>query len=98
MDRNTCRLMLPCVSLSVGLFRVKNGQLNFTLYLGMHINVDVQVHVQPDRRGTTTIRVMLWCHRLVLSSDNLASLSIPSRWVLRKLSVAAEAPGSRKAS
>jgi len=89
--------MLPGVSLSAGLFRVKNRQLNFTLYLGMHVDVDVQVHVQPDCRGTTAVRVMLWCHRVVWPSGNLASLSISSRWFLRKLSVAAETPGSQKA-
>lgn len=97
MDRSTCRLTLPCVSLSAGLFRVKDGQLNFTLYFSMHFNVDVQVHVQPDCRRTTVVRVMLRCHRLVWPSGNLASLSISSSWSLGKLSVAAETPGSRKA-
>lgn len=76
---------------------LQDGQLNFTLYFSMHFNVDVQVHVQPDCRRTTAVRVMLRCHRLVWPSGNLASLSISSSWSLGKLSVAAETPGSRKA-
>jgi hypothetical protein len=87
------RRQLQCFLPLDAMPNLQNTQLDLSLDLGLHCDVDVQIHVQPHCRGTSTVMVMLWQHGLVRSSDNMDFLR---RAPWGKLPTAVKALGSCK--